>query len=713
MSGTTAESPAGAASTAQAGHAPSTGGFTHRQILTILAGLMMGMFLAALDQTIVASAIRTIGDDLHGLSIQAWVTTAYLITATISTPLYGKLSDIYGRKPLFLIAITLFLIGSAASAFSTSMYMLAAFRAFQGLGAGGLFSMALAILGDIVAPRERARYQGYFLAVFGTSSVIGPVIGGFFAGTASILTISGWRWVFLVNVPIGLVALFVVWHTLNIPHIRREHRIDWRGSVSIAIALVPILIIAEQGRTWGWSSTGAYICYAIGAIGLGLFVLAESRIGDDALIPLRFFKNGVFSLTSGAGLLVGMGMFGGISLLPLYFQIVKGMSPTQSGLLLLPLTAGIMVSSIVSGQLISRTGRYKIYPVAGSALMVVGMGLMHFIGADTPIWQTGLYTAIFGFGLGGVMQPITLAVQNAMPPQDIGVATSSATFFRQMGGALGTAVFLSVLFSTVGDKIKSAYVAAAHTAPFQQAVHDHNVLTNPGNTPILGILKHGGGVGSSALNDTAFLNHADHRLAEPFFVGFSQSMDLVFIIGAASALRSLPAAAEDEGGPAAYPIGHPGAGLPRRRVGRTLGARRAERADGIDGVAARHRVRRRPPSRRRTTRPCGRRRVAGPEPERRSPGPGREQRRTFCPPHGARYTRRDRPDRGGGARAVDRRTHARSGRGRHGGDDRRPRPGGDAAAAVAARRAAPGVRRSAAQAPGARPVRPADQPDPR
>jgi EmrB/QacA subfamily drug resistance transporter len=536
MSGTTAESPAGAASTApaaQAGHAPSTGGFTHRQILTILAGLMMGMFLAALDQTIVASAIRTIGDDLHGLSIQAWVTTAYLITATISTPLYGKLSDIYGRKPLFLIAITLFLIGSAASAFSTSMYMLAAFRAFQGLGAGGLFSMALAILGDIVAPRERARYQGYFLAVFGTSSVIGPVIGGFFAGTSSILTISGWRWVFLVNVPIGLVALFVVWHTLNIPHVRREHRIDWRGSVAIAIALVPILIIAEQGRTWGWSSTAAFICYAIGAIGLGLFVLAESRIGDDALIPLRFFRNGVFSLTSGAGLLVGMGMFGGISLLPLYFQIVKGMSPTQSGLLLLPLTAGIMSSSIFSGQLISRTGRYKIYPVVGSALMVVGMGLMHFIGADTPIWQTGVYTAIFGLGLGGVMQPITLAVQNAMPPQDIGVATSSATFFRQMGGALGTAVFLSVLFSTVGDKIKSAYVSAAHTAPFQQAVHDHGVLANPGNQPILGIVKHGGGVGSSALNDTAFLNHADHRLAEPFFVGFSQSMDLVFIIGAA------------------------------------------------------------------------------------------------------------------------------------------------------------------------------------
>ncbi len=333
--------------------------------------------------------------------------------------------------------------------------------------------------------------------------------------------------------PIGAVALFVVWRTLNIPHIRREHRIDWFGSAAIAIALVPLLIVAEQGRTWGWGSTGALICYVIGVVGLGLFVLAESRIGDDALIPLRFFRNGVFSLTSGAGLLVGMGMFGGIALLPLYLQIVKGMSPTQSGLLLLPLTAGIMASSIISGQLISRTGRYKIYPVVGSALMVVGMGLMHFIGADTPIWQTGIYTAIFGLGLGGVMQPITLAVQNAMPPQDIGVATSSATFFRQMGGTLGTAVFLSVLFSTVGDKIKTAFVSATHTAAFQGAVHDPAVVANPGNKPILGILHGGGGVGSSALNDTAFLNHADHRLAEPFFVGFSQSMDIVFIIGAA------------------------------------------------------------------------------------------------------------------------------------------------------------------------------------
>src|ERR671933_499651 len=228
---------------------PATTGvqLSHRQVLEILSGLMLGMFLAALDQTIVASAIRTIGDDLHGLSMQAWVTTAYLITATISTPLYGKLSDIYGRKPFFLTAITIFLIGSAACAFATSMYMLAAFRAVQGLGAGGLFSLALAIIGDIVPPRERARYQGYFLAVFGTSSVLGPVVGGFLAGQESILTIDGWRWVFLVNVPIGIIALAVVAKVLKVPHVGRQHRIDWLGALTITISLVPLLTVAEQG----------------------------------------------------------------------------------------------------------------------------------------------------------------------------------------------------------------------------------------------------------------------------------------------------------------------------------------------------------------------------------------------------------------------------------------------------------------------------------
>jgi len=230
----------------------SPAGLTHKQIQTILIGLMAGMLLAALDQTIVSTSIRTIADDLHGLSAQAWVTTAYLITSTVTTPLYGKLSDIYGRRPMFITAISIFVFGSILCTFATSMYELAAFRAIQGIGAGGLFSMALAILADIAPPRERAKYQGYFLAVFGMSSVIGPLVGGFFAGTSTILGITGWRWVFLVNVPIGIAALLIVLRVLHIPHIRHDHRIDWWGAAALIIGLVPLLIVAEQGREWGW-----------------------------------------------------------------------------------------------------------------------------------------------------------------------------------------------------------------------------------------------------------------------------------------------------------------------------------------------------------------------------------------------------------------------------------------------------------------------------
>src|SRR3954468_8686905 len=264
---------------------PAPAHLSHRQILQVLAGLMLGMFLAALDQTIVASAIRTIGDDLHGLSMQAWVTTAYLITATISTPLYGKLSDIYGRKRFFLAAITIFVLGSAACSFATSMYMLAGCRALQGLGAGGLFSLALAIIADVVPARDRPRYQGYFLGVFGMSSVLGPVIGGFFAGADEILGLAGGRWVFLVNVPIGAVALLVVARVLQLPHTRRDHRIDWWGAATICVCLVPLLTVAEQGRTWGWTDLRSIACFVVGGVGLLAFLVAEAHMKEEALIP--------------------------------------------------------------------------------------------------------------------------------------------------------------------------------------------------------------------------------------------------------------------------------------------------------------------------------------------------------------------------------------------------------------------------------------------
>lgn len=505
---------------------------SHRQILTILSGLMAGMFLAALDQTIVATSIRTIADDLQGLSVQAWATTAYLITATISTPLYGKLSDLYGRRPFFITAITVFVVGSALCGFAQSMWELAAFRAVQGLGAGGLFSLALTIIGDIVPPRERAKYQGYFLAVFGTSSVLGPVVGGFLAGQATILGITGWRWVFLVNVPVGAAALFLVMRSLHLPHTRRDHRIDWPGALSLVAGLTPLLLLAEQGRDWGWGSGRSVALMVTGVLGIAAFVWSERRYGDDALLPLRLFRVRTFGIGSVLNFLLGMGMFGGLAALPLYLQIVKGMSPTRAGLFLLPLTFGIMAGSILAGQVIARTGRYKRFPVVGAALLVVAMGLLSTIGVDTALWQTLAMAALFGLGLGFNMQPLVLALQNAVPPRDMGVATSSATFFRQMGGTLGTAVFLSVLFSTVGDKILAAFRADSATPAFRAALRDPQALADPTNKSVIDGLRAGGSLPSGALDDTSFLSRLDPRIARPFLEGFAGSMDLVFRVGA-------------------------------------------------------------------------------------------------------------------------------------------------------------------------------------
>ncbi len=509
----------------------SPGGLTHRQILTILVGLLMGMFLAALDQTIVATSIRTIADRLGGLDHQAWATTAYLITSTIVTPLYGKLGDIYGRKRLFLFAISIFIVGSAASSFAGSMMQLAVFRAVQGIGAGGLFALALAIIGDIVPPRERAKYQGYFLAVWGTSSVLGPVIGGFLAGQSSLLGITGWRWVFLVNVPIGIAAFAVVAKTLHLHHHRLDHRIDWLGAGLLAVSLVPLLLVAESGRDWGWGSATALACYATGVVFAILFLYQEWRMQEEAIFPLRMFRNKTVGVASVASVVIGVAMFGGLTSLPLYLQIVKGASPTKAGLLLLPLTLGIMAGSIVSGQVISRTGRYRAFPITGTFLLLAGLFAFHYVHYDTPLWQTMVVCVFFGVGLGFNFQPLTLAVQNAVPPQQIGVATSAATFTRQMGGTMGTAVFLSILFSTVTGRITSALAKIAPTADFQAALRD------PANSKTVAMLKAfqsgGSSGGGSFLKDSSILNTMDPRLAKPFLVGFADSMDLVFLCGAA------------------------------------------------------------------------------------------------------------------------------------------------------------------------------------
>ncbi|SFN17464.1 drug resistance transporter, EmrB/QacA subfamily [Pseudonocardia ammonioxydans] len=523
-------------STAAAGARPAAasadGELTHRQILTVLGGLMLGMFLAALDQTVVSTAVRTIADDLSGLSLQAWATTAFLITSTIATPLYGKLSDIYGRKPLFMIAISIFLVGSVACTAAWSMYSLAAFRAVQGLGAGGLMSLALTILGDIVPPRERARYQGLFLAVFGTSSVIGPVIGGLLSGVDTFLGVDGWRWIFLVNVPIGLVALVVVYKVLNIPHVPRPARIDWPGALALTLCLVPLLIVAEQGRDWGWASTSSIVCYVIGAVGLVLFLVAERAYGDDALLPLRLFRTGVFSLSSVINLLIGMAMLGGIALLPQFLQLVHGATPIEAGFMMLPMVGGIMVASVASGQLTSRTGRYKIFPVLGTAFITIAMVLFwQTLTPEIPILQLDLTMALLGLGLGLCMQTLVLAVQNAMPARDMGVTTSSVTFFRQMGGTLGTAVFLSVVFSTAGDRIGEAFRSAAGTAGFRAAVADPAVLADPANRQVVQGMQ-SGAASSSVLSDSSFLQRIDPRLAAPFQEGFTSSMTLAFLVAA-------------------------------------------------------------------------------------------------------------------------------------------------------------------------------------
>ena len=541
----------------------SGGIMTHRQILFVLYGLMAGMFLSALDQTVVGTSIRTIADDLNGLSQQAWVTTAYLIVSTIATPIYGKLSDIFGRRPLFIVAISIFIIGSVASGFATSILELAGFRAIQGIGAGGLMALPLAIMGDMLAPRERAKYQGYFLAVFGISSVIGPLIGGLFAGAPYILFITGWRWVFLINIPIGIIALAMVLRFLHLPKrsINRRVRIDWWGATTVIIAVAPLLLVAEQGRVWGWDSAGAIACYIAGAVGIIAFIVSERLMGDDALIPLKLFTSPTFSVATILGVLVGFGMFGAISTVPLYLQLVKGSTPTESGFQLLPMILGLMISSIVSGQLISRTGRYRIFPILGTGFMVVGFLIFTTITADSIYLVLASAMLLVGLGLGQLMQTLTIASQNSVGPRDIGVATSSSTFFRQIGGTLGVAVIFSVVFSVVGGNIKSNFSNRGTLRAALDAALNPDVANAPSNSGIMSKIYNAivdpikqnlpaqvdlsnagvrrqvvdsalakmtpgstGGATTSLDGNTSFLNNANHALAAPFLNGFSDAM---------------------------------------------------------------------------------------------------------------------------------------------------------------------------------------------
>jgi EmrB/QacA subfamily drug resistance transporter len=407
---------------------------------------------------------------------------------------------------MYLAAITIFLAGSLLSGIAGSMYELAAYRAVQGLGAGGLMSLALAIIADITSPRERSRYTGYFMGVWGLSSVAGPLVGGLFAGLDSFAGITGWRWVFLLNVPIALVALLVVSRNLNVPHTKVPQRIDFWGAGSLTLGLVPLLIVAEQGREWGWDSAASVAMYVIGVVSLVAFVFIERKMGDAALLPMRLFRRPVFALTNVINFIMGVGMFGMMMSLPLYLQIVKGATPTESGLMTLPMTFGILVAAMGSGRVTSKTGRYKWFPITGLAATTLALFLFAQIGTDTALWQTMLIMFLAGSGLGLCMQSLLLAIQADVPARDMGVATSSATFFRSIGGTVGTAVFLSILFGVVADRIAAARAAAGM----------------PPMPP---------GAGGLDLNNTAFISQLPPQEARPILDGFASSLDTVFMVG--------------------------------------------------------------------------------------------------------------------------------------------------------------------------------------
>jgi EmrB/QacA subfamily drug resistance transporter len=500
-----------------------TDGYARRQVLAILSGLLLATFVASLDQTVVAAAMYRIGESLGGLTAQAWVTTAFLISSTISVPVFGKLSDTHGRKRLFVAAIGVFLAGSVLCAFAGSMAMLAAFRAFQGIGAGGILTLTSAVMGDVVAPRDRAKYGGWFVAVYAVASVVGPVTGGALAGQRTLLGVDGWRWIFLLNLPVGLAACVVVTRALRAGRQRRrQRRLDLLGTLTLMIATIPLLLVASRGQDWGWGGTASMACYAIGALGIAGFLLAERRAGDGALLTLRLFRNHGFAVGAGQSLVVNIGMFADLVLLPLYLQLVKGYAPTAAGLLMLPQVAGTLLGSVIAGQFTARTGRYKILPVTGSVLLLAGMALLGRLAAGTPLAYAEVVMFLIGAGSTLYAQTITLSMQNALPQADLGVATSSNTFFRQIGATAGAAVFLSITYSGAGRAITTAYASAA---PSLRAV----AARHPGQAGALRLASSGS---QSALNNTAFLAHLSPVLARPFRQGFTSALDVAFWVAA-------------------------------------------------------------------------------------------------------------------------------------------------------------------------------------
>jgi EmrB/QacA subfamily drug resistance transporter len=422
----------------------------------IFAALLLVLLLASLDQTIVSTALPTIVGDLGGVSHLSWVVTAYLLASTIVAPLYGKLGDLYGRKLVLQVAITLFLVGSALCGISQNMPELIAFRALQGLGGGGLMVTTTATIGDLVPPRDRGRYQGYFGGVFGVATVIGPLIGGFFVDHLS------WRWIFYINLPIGGIALAVIAIAFHARPDRVQRSIDYVGAALLAGGLSAIVLFTSLGgTTYAWTSPQMLVLAVLGAVLLVLFVFAELRAAEP-ILPMTLFENRTFSVTSAIGFIVGVALFGSITYLPLYLQIVKGYTATGSGLLLTPMMGGVLITSITSGNIISRTGRYRPFPIIGTAIAAVAIFLLSRLAVSTPIWLAALYLFVLGLGLGMVMQVLVLAAQNAVPYKLLGVATSGSTLFRQIGGSIGVSIFGAIFANQLAAELADRLPPGVH-----------------------------------------------------------------------------------------------------------------------------------------------------------------------------------------------------------------------------------------------------------